>query len=420
MRPSLRRRIPARRGFSLIEVLLAIFILGIGIISIGAIFPAAIVQQRQSFDDAMGPLVAENALALLRTRLRQSDFGFAEDFEGYAAAPLDLVFESAYGLVNTGAPRVLGDWGWRRPAMLLQTWAVPQRNFTGPTPGNAVGGAVPSLPAGTLLVFNSLIRPNPSSLSVLTQQATLSEVPWNWRAYSEFGFPLVTITPQERTYPQPLAGESLAAGSPRYFWECMFRRFQGRVQVAIFVYRVVGEEQYGPYSPSQAQTLVAAGGYTRTGIPYRRDFDGQLSQWQNLPHPTLLHGPPPTGTLMTQLPPEVVPGTNPGSTFDLNATTPVARLNAQWQLPGQWLLDPNANILRIQSGRRVSQDGPVRLAAPMPRLGFTRGIWQMGPLPDPTTSDNRTLGSTGTIWYLPAEDNRGYRITPVFVTVKEL
>ncbi len=412
-----RRRILGRRGFSLIEVLLAIFILGIGIISIGAIFPAAIVQQRQSFDDAIGPVVADNALALLRTRLRQSDFGFAEDFVGNTAAPLDLAFEAAYGLVNTNAPRVPGDWGWRRPAMLQQNWASPQPNFNGPNPTSPVGGPLPPLPAGTLLVFNSLVRPNPSSLSVLTGQSTLSEVPWNYQAFGDLGFPLVTITPQERTYPQARDGAAAAAGSPRYFWECMFRRFQGRVQVAIFVYRVVGEEQYGPYAPSQTQLGL---GFTRTGIPYRRDFDGSPTQWQNLPHPAILHGPAPSGTLMSGLPPEVVPGTNPNSAFDLDANTEVARLNAQWQLPGQWLLDPNANILRVQSGRRVRQDGPVRLASPLPPLGFTRGTWQMGPLPDPAGPDNRLLGSTGTIWYLPAEDARGYRITPVFVTVKEL
>ena len=64
--------IRTRRGFSLIEVLLAIFILGIGIISIGAIFPAGIVQQRQSLDDALGPVVADNALASLRAKLSRA------------------------------------------------------------------------------------------------------------------------------------------------------------------------------------------------------------------------------------------------------------------------------------------------------------------------------------------------------------
>ena len=93
-----RRRACKRRGFSLIEVLLAVFILGIGIISIGAIFPAGIVQQRQSLDDALGPIVADNALATLRAKLSQSDFGFAEDFDGFPLGLLDIAsFEGTYG-----------------------------------------------------------------------------------------------------------------------------------------------------------------------------------------------------------------------------------------------------------------------------------------------------------------------------------
>src|SRR4030095_6691224 len=57
------------RAFSLIEVLLAIFILGVGVISIAALFPAGIAQQRASVDDIIGPTVANNALSLLRTKL---------------------------------------------------------------------------------------------------------------------------------------------------------------------------------------------------------------------------------------------------------------------------------------------------------------------------------------------------------------
>ena len=59
---------PKRRAFSLIEVLIAIFILAIGIISISALFPAGIAQQRRTVDDTIGPIVAENALTVLRRR----------------------------------------------------------------------------------------------------------------------------------------------------------------------------------------------------------------------------------------------------------------------------------------------------------------------------------------------------------------
>ena len=58
----------ASRGFSLVEMLLAVFILGIGVISIAALFPAGIVLQRQANDDILGPVVAKNAFAVIRSK----------------------------------------------------------------------------------------------------------------------------------------------------------------------------------------------------------------------------------------------------------------------------------------------------------------------------------------------------------------
>ena len=57
------RKAPRHRGikasrrslaFSLIEVLLGVFILGVGVIAIAALFPAGIAKQRQSVDDTIG------------------------------------------------------------------------------------------------------------------------------------------------------------------------------------------------------------------------------------------------------------------------------------------------------------------------------------------------------------------------------
>ena len=59
-----------RRAFSLIELLLSVFILAIGIISVSALFPAGIAQQQQTADDQLGPVVAEQALGLLRSRVK--------------------------------------------------------------------------------------------------------------------------------------------------------------------------------------------------------------------------------------------------------------------------------------------------------------------------------------------------------------
>ncbi|MBM4106202.1 MAG: prepilin-type N-terminal cleavage/methylation domain-containing protein [Phycisphaerae bacterium] len=387
-RNALRPRV--RRGFSLIEVLLAVFILGIGILSIGAVFPAGIVQQRQSLDDALGPIVADNALAILRAKLSPEDFGFAEDFVGYSLNPLELsLFEGTYGSIVASAPRALGDWGWRRPGLVVQPWNNPQRNYD-------AGGPAPALPAGSILIFNAIGRPQnlPPQTGVVS-----SEVPWNIRRYPNAdagtpgNFPIVTFAPWERAFPSFAPGTIEATENPpQYFWECMFRRFQGRILVAIFVYRVSGAEQRGAYVAAEQQTVSGP----RFGLPRRLSL--------GVPWPVA-----PTGTISD---PTIIPSTNPNTPLDL------ANLDSQWQLPGQWLLDPNNTIHRIGAGRRVQTDGPVRLMAPPPRL------------PTPTSDPSRSMrsyflmgttpGDIGTFWYLPAEDSRGYRLTPVYVAVKEL
>ena len=53
-----------RRAFSLVELILAIFILGIGMISVAALFPAGIIQQQFAEDDVYGPIVANHALSV--------------------------------------------------------------------------------------------------------------------------------------------------------------------------------------------------------------------------------------------------------------------------------------------------------------------------------------------------------------------
>ena len=76
-------RVRRRRGFSLIELLLAIFILGVGIISVAAVFPAGIIQQRRTQDDVLGPVIAEDGTVTAQEvklgdvrRLRDAVFEF--------------------------------------------------------------------------------------------------------------------------------------------------------------------------------------------------------------------------------------------------------------------------------------------------------------------------------------------------------
>lgn len=57
-----------KRAFSLVEVLIAILVLGLGMLGLGAVFPAVISEQRRSFDSISGESVARQVEALLRDK----------------------------------------------------------------------------------------------------------------------------------------------------------------------------------------------------------------------------------------------------------------------------------------------------------------------------------------------------------------
>src|SRR5271170_4830714 len=56
----------ARRGFSLIEVMLSVFILGIGLIMVATIFPVGADWTRQTAQNDVAQTVAQNALSVIQ------------------------------------------------------------------------------------------------------------------------------------------------------------------------------------------------------------------------------------------------------------------------------------------------------------------------------------------------------------------
>ncbi|MEE2908561.1 MAG: prepilin-type N-terminal cleavage/methylation domain-containing protein, partial [Planctomycetota bacterium] len=103
------------RGFSLIELLMSIMILAIGLISVAALFPAGIVQQKRAKDAVEGPAVAQSALGVIRSKISQEDFGDWTDF--WTSNEVDLLFRD--GDLNNSPAYYLqeGDWCWMRPAV---------------------------------------------------------------------------------------------------------------------------------------------------------------------------------------------------------------------------------------------------------------------------------------------------------------
>jgi prepilin-type N-terminal cleavage/methylation domain-containing protein len=57
----------ARRGFSLVEVLLAMFILGIGMIMVASVFPVGANWTRQTTEESVAQTVVQNALTVIKT-----------------------------------------------------------------------------------------------------------------------------------------------------------------------------------------------------------------------------------------------------------------------------------------------------------------------------------------------------------------
>ena len=269
-----------RRAFSLIEVLMSIFILGIGVIAIASLLPAGIKQQQNAKNDAYGPVVADSALATLRSRFSPADFG-GDDQLRDTTAPDEL----RASVLNFFQYLPTGDFEWTRPAWWygeasgnpsplvppsLRRGAVHPfigpiglpsfdtfwiegatdgfgRNFTGVTA--AVVGAVN-------LLANPAVFPRYEESS-----------PFNGTPPGVFDYQVNNQDPaanidlhyflsrEDRSWPQD-------SDTPEYYWDCAFQRSNGTVQVAIFVYRAT--EPDGKRLVDRPTDILSAGGGARS------------------------------------------------------------------------------------------------------------------------------------------------------------
>ncbi|MBM4052089.1 MAG: prepilin-type N-terminal cleavage/methylation domain-containing protein [Planctomycetes bacterium] len=430
----------SRRAFTLVEVLLAVFILGIGIISVSALFPVGIVQQRASNDDALGPVVAQHAMGVIRSKVGQDDFGTFEEY-------------GLYDLDGTAPSTIPGDWHWKRPTMYFQQ----QLTGVGWTDGTVEDDTGTIDVFGTLLLNVELGAGPGNNLNLSRVGSEFSTdglgnganrvygIPVNRRKWDPdldtttplFIFadydgdsiedngellahqPYAIITQAERWWPAMPPARSVdeanaqARRRPQFVWDCMFRRFEGRILVAVFVYRVgTAGVEGGPYRVAQAPTISGLASYPATP---------RLGAFVN-PQPTgsiglsvaaIPRAGGVDGNVGTRADNAAIPGTNPG--------TPAAGFNATndlyaWQAPNQLWLDQWNDIHRVVGGRRTSADGPVTLARPISAKVPSAVYFGVGanglPLADP--------GTLPVIWYLPTEDANGTSITPVYITVMEL
>ena len=402
-----------RRGFSLVELLMAIFILGVGIISIASLFPAGIAQQRKAMDDQIGPLVARNAMALLRSRIPRDSFGHVE-VDAANPPPWDVAS---------------GDFPWLRPAVVVET------SENGPG-------------LGSIDIFNTSGFYNVGGVTTVTE-----DVGDAWLAPALTAFegvpyaghqndavpPLVIIEQDERQYPK-YDGSGRA---PRFYWDCMFRRAGDKVYAAIFVYRVKSLQA----EPQWAVQASSAGGLQ---IPWMLDLesgDNAYEPWrvgQGSGYPE-------------DRDQWILPNADAGDQYD-----PMSSDDC-WQCPGQWLVDQNGLVNRVAIGRSRRNDPSthVELEHAVPPLaedsvhipdsgetGFAHDVDHRVPmtgsiiLPAGARADGNFVYSRGMIvgdqeadlviggpvvsrlWYMPPgamnSDGDEWSFTPVYILVEEL
>ncbi len=383
----------SRRAFSLVELLLAVFILGIGIIGISALFPAGIAQQRQANDDIMGPIVADNAMAILRTKLKPEWFGTMEEF-----GSADLIFPNVSAPV-THHSTVPGDWEWKRPGFLFKKIStvanIDERGaidiFSAYYTSNQLGGTI-----GSSLDLSKIATENSGGTGA---SAPLFGIPYNTR----LGIPPVLIFQSERAYPNNYSGAGKTK-RPAFYWDCMFRRFAGRIQVAIFVYRVVdGGGEPRDYIVSQGSTAL---GTSLPPLPLLFDLSiAPFAPWKF----GGLDGLPLTIVDNAKVL-NPTPTTTPGN-------IPVEQ---SWEFPGQWILDEYNTVHRVLTGRRTSKDGPVILTRPVPAHPPLAELFGV------TYTAGTTVGAVPAdpgdrfIWFVPVTDPKGFTLVPVYASVQEL
>lgn len=231
------RRVGCAGGFSLVEVLLAVVVLGLGLLGIASVFPVVISQQREAAETVAAVGAAEAAESFLAGAASSFSVLLNEPGFGEFAAEASMPINSTADLVDSEGRVVRAIGG--DVSLLWQ-------------PGFSWGASAtvvePAAASGQTMAFDAylneglvVIGGSGEYISELTGASATVIAP------GDAGHPGTLVIPVDaRLHPSPFSG-----ATPRFVWDIALRRSRGgRVEAAVFVRSIeLGIEPVGGEAP---------------------------------------------------------------------------------------------------------------------------------------------------------------------------